>query len=168
MCVYIYTYIYVYTHKRRYIYIKTHICIYIYIYMCIRTHIYIYVYIYIYTYVCIYIYMFTYICCNRRVMSLLQLVYTHVHVCAYIYMYICIYIYTHTHLSSCVCIFKNFSIATGWRRLIGCLKLQVIIRKRATNYRALLRKMTYEDKASYDSTPPCTQHSIKSHNRADV
>ena len=25
----------------------------------------------------------------------------------------------------------------------------------ATNYRALLRKMTYKDKASYDSTPPC-------------
>jgi len=45
---------------------------------------------------------------------------------------------------------------TGWRRPIGCLKLQVIFRKRATNYRALLRKMTYEDKASYDSAPPCT------------
>ena len=42
---------------------------------------------------------------------------------------------------------------TGWRRLIGCLKLQFIFRKRATNYRALLRKMTYEDKASHDSTP---------------
>ena len=38
---------------------------------------------------------------------------------------------------------------TGWRRLIGCLKLQVIFRKRAINYRVLLRKMTYEDKASY-------------------
>ena len=32
---------------------------------------------------------------------------------------------------------------TGWRRPIGCIKLQVISRKRATNYRALLRKMTY-------------------------
>jgi len=48
---------------------------------------------------------------------------------------------------------------TGWGRLIGCLKLQVIFRKRATNYRALVRKMTYEDKASCDSTPPCTQQS---------
>ena len=48
----------------------------------------------------------------------------------------------------------------GWRRPIGCLKLQVIFRKRATNYRALLRKMTYKDKASYDSSPPCTQFSI--------
>jgi len=44
---------------------------------------------------------------------------------------------------------------TGWWKPIGCLKLQVIFRKRATNYRALLWKMTYEHKASYDSTPPC-------------
>ena len=44
--------------------------------------------------------------------------------------------------------------ATGWRRPIGCLKLQVIVRKRANFNRALLRKMTYNDKASYDSTPP--------------
>jgi len=33
-------------------------------------------------------------------------------------------------------------VSTGWRRPVGCLKLQVIFRKRATNYRALLRKMT--------------------------
>jgi len=46
---------------------------------------------------------------------------------------------------------------TGWRRCIECLKLQVISRKRATNSRALLRKMTYKDKASYGSSPPCTQ-----------
>ena len=44
---------------------------------------------------------------------------------------------------------------TGWRRVIGCLKSQVIFRKRVTNYRVLLRKITYEDKASYDPTPPC-------------
>ena len=29
---------------------------------------------------------------------------------------------------------------TGWRRPMGCLKLQVIFCKRATNYRALLQK----------------------------
>ena len=34
-------------------------------------------------------------------------------------------------------------------------KLQVIFRKRAINYRALLRKMSYDDKASYGSTPLC-------------
>ena len=45
--------------------------------------------------------------------------------------------------------------STGWRRLIGCLKLQVIFCKRATNYRALSRKMTYEEQGSCHSTPPC-------------
>jgi len=45
---------------------------------------------------------------------------------------------------------------TGWRRRIGCLKLQVIFRKRATKYRALLHKIICKDKAFYDSTPPCT------------
>jgi len=38
---------------------------------------------------------------------------------------------------------------TEWQRPIGCLKLQVIFRKRATMYRALLRKLTCKDKASY-------------------
>ena len=46
--------------------------------------------------------------------------------------------------------------STGWRKPIGCFKLQDIFRKRATNYRALLRKMSYKDKASYDSKPPCS------------
>ena len=38
--------------------------------------------------------------------------------------------------------------STGWRRLIGSPKLQIIFHKRATKYRALLRKMTYKDKGS--------------------
>ena len=42
-----------------------------------------------------------------------------------------------------------------WRILIGCLQLQVIFRKRVTNYRARLRKMTYKNKASYGSWSPC-------------
>jgi len=41
---------------------------------------------------------------------------------------------------------------------IECLKLQVIFRKRVTNYRALLRTMTHEDKAPYGSSPPCTKN----------
>ena len=45
---------------------------------------------------------------------------------------------------------------TGWRRLIGSLKLQIIFHKRATKYRSLLRKMTYKDKGSYESSPPCS------------
>jgi len=46
--------------------------------------------------------------------------------------------------------------STGWRRPIGCLKLKVIFCKRATNYRALLRKMICKDQASYVSSPSCT------------
>jgi len=57
---------------------------------------------------------------------------------------------------------------TGWRRPIGCLDLQVIFRKRATNYRALLWKMTYEDKAIYDSTPPCSDVNVYNDYRADI
>jgi len=45
---------------------------------------------------------------------------------------------------------------TGWRRLIGSPKLQIIFHIRATKYRALLRKMTYKDKGSYESSPPCS------------
>ena len=43
----------------------------------------------------------------------------------------------------------------GGETPLGCLKLQVISRKWATNYRVLLRKMSYKDTASYGSSPPC-------------
>jgi len=46
---------------------------------------------------------------------------------------------------------------TRWRRLIGSPKLQIIFHNRATEYRSLLRKMTYKDKGSYESSPPCTR-----------
>jgi len=52
----------------------------------------------------------------------------------------------------------------GWRRPIGCLTLQVSFRKRPTNYRDLLRKETYKDKASYASSPPCTTVSLSGWN----
>jgi len=55
---------------------------------------------------------------------------------------------------------NNMVSCIVWRRLIRCLKLQVIFRKRATNYRALLRKMTY-DKAPYASTPHCNELQCK-------
>jgi len=50
-----------------------------------------------------------------------------------------------------ICLSNN--TATGWQRCIGCLRLQISFRKRATSFWALLRKMTSKDKASYDSTP---------------
>ena len=48
----------------------------------------------------------------------------------------------------------------GWRRPIGCLKLQVIFHKKATKYRALFRKITCKDKAFYVSWPPYPVQSI--------
>ena len=49
------------------------------------------------------------------------------------------------------------NVTSVWRRPIGSLKLQIIFYKRATEYRSLLRKMTYRDKGSCESWPPCSQ-----------
>ena len=49
-------------------------------------------------------------------------------------------------------------ICTGWRRLIGSPKSQIIFHKRATKHRALLLKMTCKDKGSYGFSPPCMTH----------
>jgi len=40
-------------------------------------------------------------------------------------------------------------------------KLQIIVNKRATKYRSLLQKMTYKDKGSYESSPPCTSIEVQ-------
>jgi len=66
-------------------------------------------------------------------------VYTHEHIHMHICKYVCTYIYTLAHTNISV------DVITGWQRPIGCLKLQVSFRQRATNYRAQLRKMTYKD-----------------------
>ena len=52
--------------------------------------------------------------------------------------------YIHTH------VVEWYNVA----KPIECLKLQVISNKRATHYRALLRKMTHKDEASSRSLPP--------------
>jgi len=59
-----------------------------------------------------------------------------------------------TQVLVCAC-FQNWSLVTGWRRCIGCLKFQISFCKIDTNYKALLRIMTYKDMASYASSPPC-------------
>ena len=51
--------------------------------------------------------------------------------------------------------------STGWRRLIGSPKLQIIFHKRATKYRSLLQKIAYKDKGSYESSPPYTDFRFK-------
>ena len=61
----------------------------------------------------------------------------------------CVDIYWASRLS-----IKNSHLAEA---CAAALELQVIFRTSATNYRALLQKTTYEDKASYDSTPPYSE-----------
>ena len=54
------------------------------------------------------------------------------------------------------------AICDTWRPIpIGSLDMQVIFRKRATNYWALLRKMSYEEQASYGSSPPCMRKTMQ-------
>jgi len=76
----------------------------------------------------------------------------------HIYTY-CVYMCTaDMHTAVCIlhiCSMHVCNAHTGWRRLIGSPKLQIIFHKRATKYRSLLRKMSYKDKGSYESWPPC-------------
>jgi len=77
--------------------------------------------------------------------------------------YIKSYIPLRTIFTPCIRIWILYTHDTGWRRLIGSPKLQISFHKRATKYRSLLREMTYKDKGSYESSPPCTRKSyIKS------
>jgi len=71
--------------------------------------------------------------------------------------YMCVmtnsYVYIHTlMIESCHEVVPRCGWCdTGWRRGIGCPKTKVSFRKRAMNYRALLREETYIDKACYGS-----------------
>jgi len=64
----------------------------------------------------------------------------------------CYNAHTHTHKTH-----NTHTYSTGWRRLIGSPKLQIIFHKRATKYRSLLWKTTCKDKGSYESSPPCNK-----------
>ena len=114
------------------------------------------------TYTCMYPYICRCICIfreTRRVVDIDTFYRDHMHTYMYPYIYMCMCILRETRIEMEIdtsyhehtCIHQG----TGWWRLIECLKLQVIFRNRATNYRGLLWKMTYKDKASYRSTPPC-------------
>ena len=77
----------------------------------------------------------------------------------YIYMYMYIYMYGYIHTGVLYVLWKivGMHMYAWWRRRIECLEWQVNFRKRATNYRALLRNMIYKDEASYGSSPLCIQ-----------
>ena len=87
-------------------------------------------------------------------------VYIHMYLCIYAcYKCMCVHVYTCTRVcDKCmyVCMFK--SSHTGWGR-----PMQVIFRKRDTSYRALLQKLTCNDKASYASPQPCIEWCTHTH-----
>jgi len=56
----------------------------------------------------------------------------------------------------CVVNQNSLGIRARSRNTQPNLKLQVFFRTRANNNRALLRKLTFKHKASYDATPHCT------------
>ena len=63
--------------------------------------------------------------------------------CIYLYAYIYIYIYIYMYIypaEARVNWSSRYHFITGWPRPIGCLKLQVIFRKRATNDRVFCGK----------------------------
>ena len=66
---------------------------------------------------------------------------------------------TLAHLHACANSLARV-LSTGWRRLIGSPKLQIIFHKRATEYRSLLLNMTFKDKGSCESLPPCIAHEL--------
>ena len=73
------------------------------------------------------------------------------YMCVDVNIHICVYIYpvhTYTYISR---------VATKHGMPP---KLQVSLCKRANTYRALLRKKTYKDNASYGSSPPCMQWTV--------
>jgi len=71
---------------------------------------------------------------------------THTHTYTHVYEQIPLCTCREYNISMCVCMVcvhgVSYMSATGWRSVIRCLKSQIIFRNRATNYRALLRKMT--------------------------
>ena len=74
----------------------------------------------------------------------------------YVFTQICLNnMYSHKYVSTI-----RIIMCTGWRRLTGCLKLQVIFCKWAIDYRAFLQKMTYK-KPFYASSPPSIIHTNK-------
>ena len=121
----------VYTYESIYIHSWMYICVYVYTFMYICKYVYLYIRLFAYLYV-------GFVCmCVCLV------------VCLYVCMYSRVYIYACIHFGTCAC--------TGWRRLIGSPKLQIIFHKRATKYGLFLWKMTHKDKGSYESSPPLSE-----------
>jgi len=83
----------------------------------------------------------------------------------FIYVHICVNICVRENVRGnarfvgTIILWERHNYITGWQKLTGTPTMQIIFHKRATKYRSILRKMTYKDKVSYESLPPCTCNS---------
>jgi len=92
------------------------------------------------------------------------MIYLYIIYMMYIYNIYAIYLMCHLcrdiYTENVIYMYNMHGTYTGWRRPIGCLKLQAIFRKKATSYKALLREMICKHKASYDPKPPYPVHNM--------
>jgi len=107
---------------------------------------------YIRTFMCAYIFKYIHQMVDRLIDWCVD---TFIRTCKLMYIYVYTCMHTYVHANSRTYTYIHQMADTGWGWPIGCLKSQVIFRKSATAYRALLRKLTYKDKASCRSSPPC-------------
>jgi len=84
----------------------------------------------------VYTYMYKYMCLPNRCIQ---------NVCMYVCMFMCM------HACMYVCMYVCVYVAKMHRMP----QVAGLSRKCSINHRALLRKVTYKDKASYASSPPC-------------
>jgi len=139
-------------------YTYIHVCMYIYIYIYICVYVYIYIYMYIYIHVCIYLYIYIYIYIHWYTYICIYNTRLHIHVFIHTGIYV-----SHAQRPTSYMHDRRMRHAThtGWRGYVRCLKLQDSVRKRATNDRALLRKIIWKDKAPYHMRlrhPVCMKH----------
>jgi len=140
------------------------VCVCVYIYICI---IYIYIHKYMYIYIHIFIYYLYIRCvCVRACVCMCLCIYTHI--CIYIHMLVdklecnarvnlinSSNEYTHDLMNIHMCTLSSVWTSPVTHSTHLNAEFHPIFCKRAYKFRALLRKMTYKGKASYDSTPPC-------------
>jgi len=182
MCVYVHIYSYIHVYRYEHVCMYEYMCIYTHAlcsaargYVCIHILWYICAYIlitrmclHIEWYICVQWFRIEYMCSDTSLNTCVHVYNIKIFVNIHWYLWNIhwyLYQYTRMHIESRIhaCSYPwNQLIETyaytyshsRWQWPTGGLKLHVIFRKRATNCKALLRKIIYKDKASYGSWPP--------------
>jgi len=166
VCIHIDVQIHTHTQKTQLVFVQ--ICLHTHIlHRCLHAHIFIPACIYVYTYLHIYN-IHTNICMTHFLL---------VRMCIRVYVYMCVHIYTqiwYFHLGSYyICYIYVYTyiyrvarthripwVADHFPQHIRmCIRVYVYMWF-TTKYTSLWRKMTYEDKGSYESSPPCIHVSM--------